>query len=321
MRVLVVGHERSATSWVGAVLGSTVGAGFVQEPDDALGVPFAIRAMARRGTLPVLGAGDPAWPNLTRLWDAAFGTRPVRYVPGQQRMSVRVLQSASDRDRFGMGCPDARVLLRLRLAGALGVPKHLGYPVTHRVVKSVHAPLMIDWIRARFEPTVVICLRHPLEVVASFLEADLVHGTGRDLLERMSAPARSYGTDVFGVPEPTGDSPVSYVAWRVGLVMSVLDEARRAHPEFHVVEHEDVCEDPVDRFRELVDAVGLEWSSDTAAFIVGSNRSGGTFQTNRVASEQRGRWRNRLAPDDVRAASRVLAQFPISSRYEADLST
>ena len=321
MRVLVVGHGRSATSWVGSVLGATGGAAFVYEPDDARWVPFAIRAMARQGSLPVLRAEDRGSSQLTRLWDVAFGTRPVRYVRGQHRLSLKVLHSGNDDDRLGVISPDQRLTVRLRLAGLLGVPRHVGDPAVHHVVKSVRAPLMLDWIRARWNPTVVICFRHPLEVVASVLEAGFVGPTGKDLLERMSAAARSYGTDVYGVPEPTGDDPVAYTAWRVGLVMSALDDARRAHPEFHLVEHGVVCEDPVGRFRELAAALGLEWSSNAEELVVASNQPGGTFETRRVASEQKDRWRMRLPSEDVSTARHVLAQFPIATRYEADLRT
>jgi hypothetical protein len=293
----------------------------VYEPDDARWVPFAIRSMARQGVLPVLRAEDRGSPQLTRLWDAAFGTRPVRYVPGQHRLSLKVLHSGNDDRRLGVVCPDQRLTVRLRLAGLLGVPRHVGHPAVHHVVKSVRAPFMLDWIRARWNPTVVICFRHPLEVVASVLEAGFVGPTGKDVLEKMSVAARSYCTEVYGVPEPTGDDPVAYVAWRVGLVMSALDDARRAHPEFHVVEHEVLCEDPVGHFRELAAAMGLEWSSNAEEFVVASNQPGRTFETNRVASEQKDRWRTRLSSEDISTARDVLAEFPIATRYAADLTT
>ena len=179
---------------------------------------------------------------------------------------------------------------------------------------------MVDWIRARWSPTIVVCFRHPFDVLAGFLAIGILRGSGKALIQQMSAAARAYGTDFYGVPVPTGDNPVPYVAWRVGLVMSVLDDACRANPTFHVVEHEQTCDDPVGRFRELVSAVGLGWTADTEAFIVDSNRPGTRWERNRVASEQKDRWRDRLSAADVRAASRVLAQFSIATRYGADLS-
>jgi hypothetical protein len=113
---------------------------------------------------------------------------------------------------------------------------------------------------------------------------------------------------------------VEFLAWRAGLVMSRLEDACRANPEYHVVEHSRICEDPPARLHELVDAVGLTWTDETEAFVTGSNRPGSTWETSRVARDQRDRWRTRLTPEQAQAASRILAQFPIAARYEDDLA-
>src|SRR5215207_1515407 len=144
VRVLVVGHERSATTWVGEVLGSTARSGFVNEPDDPRESAFAVRAMAGLGTLPVLTASDTASRSLIRLWDVAFGVHRPRYVRGQRRVSTRLLRSASTDELDRMQGQDRRLTVQLRMAAALGVPRHVGsaVPREHHVAKSVHAPLM-----------------------------------------------------------------------------------------------------------------------------------------------------------------------------------
>jgi len=217
---------------------------------------------------------------------------------------------------------DRRLTVQLRMAAALGVPRHVGsaVPREHHVAKSVHAPLMIDWIRARWDPAVVVCFRHPLDVVASVLAAGNVGRSGDDIGGRLSRAAREVGTESYGVPLPTSGDRLPYVAWRVGLVMSVLADACRDNPAFHVVQHGETCEDPVGRFRDLVSGLGLTWTADTEAFVRTSNRPGTTWQTARVAHEQKDRWRTRLALSDARAASQVLRQFPIAARYEDQLS-
>jgi hypothetical protein len=303
------------------VLGSTERAGYVNEPDDARQEPFVIRALAGQGPLPVLKADDPGSRELVRVWDAAFGTGPVRYVRGTQRWAKMILRHASNHERDQMISAKGRVSLRLRLAGRLGVPKHLGTPVDHHVVKSCYAPLMIEWIRARWDPAVVICLRHPLDVVASMLELDFLRGTGKAMLERLSSAARSYGTDVCGVPVPMGDDPVPYLAWNVGLVMSALDAARRENPAYRVVEHSELCADPIGQFRRLVDDLGLGWTTDTEAYLANSNRPGTGHERRRLAREQKDRWRTRLTPQQIDAARQVLARYPIAARYQADLAT
>lgn len=319
MRVLVVGHERSATTWVGQVLASTTDASYVHEPDDAGKFPYAVRAMAGRGMLPVLASDDPGSSSLVRLWDVAFGDARPRPVRGQVRVSRRLMAGASEESLDRMQSDEPRLTPRLRLAAALAVPRQGRAAAPRRVVKSVHAPLMLDWITARWAPAVVVCFRHPLDVVASVIEAGTCGRTGGAITRLLSPAALAIGTERYAVPLPDGDGRVPYTAWRVGLVMSALTDACRARPEYHVVHHEQLCEQPVDRFREVVHAVGLEWTADTERFVTASNQPGTLWQTNRIAREQRDRWRTRLTPADARAAIEVLRRFPIAARYELDL--
>jgi hypothetical protein len=318
MRVLVTGHERSGTSWVGKVLGSTAGAGYVFEPDDASEVPFAARALGHRGTLPVVLDPSGEERALTRLWDAAFGM-PVRYVRGQQRLSVALFRRASESQRYLTMRPGAHTVPSVAVAGLVSVPRHLGAPVRHHVVKSLRVPLMLEWIRARWDPMVVVCRRHPLDIVASYLEIGLQPGSGRDAIEWMAPAARALAKTRYGVPEPQGRDPVACLAWRVGFVTAILDDAVRAHPEWCAVEHADLCIDPIAGFRALAQSIGLEWTTANESWIAANDSPGTRYQLKRVAAEQHGRWRIRLTDDEVRTASSVLTQFPAAERYKADL--
>jgi hypothetical protein len=240
-------------------------------------------------------------------------------VRGQVRVSRQLMAGASEESLDRMQSSERRLTPRLRLAAALAVPRQGRAPAPRRVVKSVHAPLMLDWITARWDPAVVVCFRHPLDVVASVIEAGTCGRTGGAVTRLLSPAALAVGTDAYGVPLPDGDGQVAFTAWRVGLVMSALADACRAHPEYHVVHHEQLCEQPVERFRALVEAVGLEWTADTERFVTESNQPGTLWQTNRIAGEQQDRWRTRLTPADARVATEVLCRFPIAARYALDV--
>ncbi len=92
---------------------------------------------------------------------------------------------------------------------------------------------------------------------------------------------------------------VAGMSWRVALSMSALDDACRAHPEFHVVDHEVLCRDPHAEYRKLFDAIGLDWSDEVESHNERANRPGAGYETNRIAGEQSGKWRERMAPDDA----------------------
>jgi hypothetical protein len=314
MRILVVGPGRSATSWVTATLGSTPGASFLLEPDHTGEVPFAARALTGMGTFPVVAPDAPGPPRLRRLWDVAFGA-PVRYLRGQQRLALWLYSKSSDDERARMiRLDDPRPTLRLRLSGALAVPRHLPAPTPHRVVKSIRSHLMLEWIHANWTPSVVVCRRHPLDVVASR------HHLFRP---RLGGPAPSLRREAerrYGVEIPTTDDPVATFAWGVGVEMSVLDDALRANPRFLAVDHEDLCRDPTGHFRELVTRLGLEWTAAIAGELEVSNRPGAGYERTRVRADLPGAWRRRLSADDARTAAAAIARFPIAARYDLEVS-
>jgi hypothetical protein len=306
-RLLVTGVPRSGTTWLGTVLGHTTGAAYLNEPDNVDTAPFAMRAMAGLGLYPVLGVGDRAPATLTRLWDVAFG-EPVRSVRGQQRIALALFRRASEAEKHAI-VQGHRGRVSLRLAGRLAIPRS-NPQARHRIVKSVRVALALDWLCERWNPTVLICRRHPLDVVASKVETGHV-----DRNEDLSAAARAFARTRFGVAEPFTDEALACTAWRVGFLMSVLDAAVLAHPGFHTIDHEDLCRDPLGQLRRLATTLHLEWSPESEAFVRASNAPGSGDDLHRIASEQPGKWRSRLAPDDAHKAARVLEQFPIAERY------
>jgi hypothetical protein len=68
--------------------------------------------------------------------------------------------------------------------------------------------------------------------------------------------------------------------------------------------------------RDLVNSIGLAWTPATERFIAEHERPGTGFVIDRVASEQSGKWRTRLSEVDARTAADVIAQFPVSDRYD-----
>jgi Sulfotransferase family len=315
MRVLVIGAGRSGTTWVGNVLGRTAGTDFLNEPDDPTWQPFASRAGRGRGIFPVVRPGEPAPATMIRLWDAAFGA-PVRYLRGQDRVARKLFFGVPSVERRKITHPDrSGSTMRLRFAGALAVPRHHKVAPRNHVVKTVRMQFALEWIYERWQPAVVVCRRHPLDVIASRLALGLEHR-----LELLAPEVRAYALDHYGVRVPTTDDPVIGMSFIVGLLMALQNDGLRAHPEFHVVDHETLCVDPIGEFRMLTEVLGLEWTPWCEDFVVESNRPGVRYELRRVASEQPGRWRHRLSADDARTAARVVDQFPLGRSYDMSVA-
>lgn len=309
MRVLVTGTPRSGTTWVGSVLGATDGAAYVHEPDETSWRPYALVALRGLSTAPSLEPGDTASRAYERLWDVAFG-EPVHYLPGQQQLARAVYERTTPEEReAALDVEHPRLSARLKLVSALAIPAHhTGHGP--RVVKSVRLACALDWVVARERPAVVVCFRHPLDVVASALDLGWRARVGA-LRPSFAAHARRWGTPIIST-----DDVVDATAWWVGMRMSLLGERTAAHPEYLTVDHAALCADPVGELRRLVDGTGLTWTPVVESLIVASDRPGTGNDLTRVAAEQRDRWRDRLAPDAARRAAAILRTFPIASRYD-----
>jgi hypothetical protein len=303
---------RSGTSWVSTVLGTTAEARLVREPD-GLANPYGLRAARRLGLAPVIGVDEPGPPELRRVFDAAYGLLQPRRLRGQQRLALKLLRRATDDERRVVIADPPRITPRLRAVITLGVPRYVPPETQHVVVKSTRLAYALDWVVANWQPTVVICRRHPLDVIASRLEL-----FGEEPLALFGAKARARAVQEFGVEEPPPHPHIACEAWHVGVEMSRFDGAIARDPNVRVADHAELCADPVGRFRSLVDDLALAWTDDTEALVVRSNRPGRGYDLHRVAAEQRDRWRTRLTPEDVSIAAGVLAQFPIGARYDLD---
>ena len=299
-QVLIVGVARSGTTWVGQTLGRTQRARDVHEPDgdhDA----FAFRRAAGYAPNPVLRPGEPH-PDWVRLWAGVFaGGQPSSALRGRAARYLYAKTPVADRwDAWLGGRPTAR----LRVAAALAEPRG-GSGSEPVVAKSVRASFSVEWIAQRFQPKVLVVERNPLNVLSSWITLDFLNDA------RQLRALADFAGQAWGIAAPTAAAPrLVQQAYSVGVLMSALREAADRHPEWHVVSHEDLCVEPVRKYRALADALGLVWSDDAAGFLEESDRVGEGYETKRSTSEQPERWRELLVPEQVATIQATLAVFP-----------
>jgi len=156
---------------------------------------------------------------------------------------------------------------------------------------------------------VLLVRRHPLDALASQVKlrwgGDRVDERGvKPRIERWGSP-----------PFPEHGDHFDRQVWLIGFTHSAYDELLAAHPEYGVVDHEDLCTDPVAKFKELTDRVELTWSREAEDYLAAANKPGDDAATNRLASEQSGKWRKSLSAEQVDRATELLARFPVARRY------
>ena len=297
--ILVSGGPRSGTTWTGNVIGAAPEVFLIYEPfNDHVGARLHLPERFQRMTDAVGGPGTPVrreldalmslarFPDRTRL--AARGVAE-RWLPGGWRHTPARLA--------------ARRLLRHRL----------DFVAPNRVcLKDPLAFYSADWIADTYGARVVMLLRHPCSVVASYLRlgwdselgAMLRHGSpaGDPELGRAVAERR-----MTGRPDRLGDL---ILQWRLFTAWT-MDMARR-RPDWIFVVHDELCLDPMRGFRGLFATLGLTLSASVAAKIAGeSSAEGGAAGPAVQHRHQRDSravveaWRRTLSAED---ASRILAE-------------
>jgi hypothetical protein len=320
-RVLVVGLPRSGTTWVGQVLGATEGAAYVDEPDNHLTSPFALRTKRQLGMrdFPALGAGSVA-PEYASLWDNAFATassnadqrargwlREIRR-RAANRLLCRVPRTALLAAVRGNMGGDLRIVAAQRLA----VPERPPEGAITLVVKSVYTPLAVEWIAHRITARVVVVLRGPLNVLSSWAKLEWLGQRGDDMLDLIAPEIRDELTVRWRVAAPpAGAAVVSRAAWMIGALTCALSDAAARHHNWVVVTHEELCANSHERFGALAAELGLTWTDGDARRLDAMNREGGDFEPHRIADELIDVWRLRLDPEQVAEAKDVLDRFPL----------
>jgi hypothetical protein len=314
--VLVAGIPRSGTTWAAQVLACARGWPLRHEPDNEKQHLAAFRAKRELGRFPVLRPGESA-PAYEDLWRRALsgvpedGSRRTRVAT---RLWCEVSQEQREAALHGRPTPGLR--LALTLTGG-GTPPGRDGDRADVVVKTVHAPLSLEWLTQRF-PTVrtVVVLRHPANVLSSWRELGL---PDQDRQLDRHPRVRNGLVAAWGVPPP-GEDALSRAAWHVCLLTAALLDAAGRQPQWLLVEHEDFCRGPVERFAALAGELGMAWNDRAEQYVRASDTIGTGFAVQRKAGEQPGRWRSRLTAAEVGVLADVMRQFPLLDRWTDDVA-
>jgi hypothetical protein len=306
--ILVVGVPRSGTTWVSTILALGYDAQVIYEPDSEQQDPFAFKAKLPLGRFPVLAANEQAPSAYSELWDRAFqGARPSWNL--RTAVARRLLERGRKTGELArVQCWSQPPSLTLKSAAALSVPAAEWTRSEHLVIKTVHAPLAVEWVSARESPGMVVVTRHPLNVVASWVDL----GYRSCQLDRNAAVFNRF-QGLWDLRPPAQTAPeLTRVAWEIGLMMSALQVGLARHPEWVEASHDALCMDPPTAFERLLGRLGLEWSTDVEDFVRGSNQPGDDpHGIRRVSHEQPERWRRTLSDEQVEQVTRILTEFPL----------
>jgi hypothetical protein len=315
--VLIVGVPRSGTTWVAEVLAAGGGASYLEEPDNHFRFGFAFRAkrLLGRRDYPSLERAEagPAVRDYTRLWAAASAptpATPARLADLRRRSANRLIRAAGSRRVAQALAGETRHSAVLGAAAALARPERAVGGAESLIVKSVYAPLTVEWIAAHWPVEVVVVQRSPLNVLSSWIKLGWLAADAPEPLATLDPGVAADLAARFDVPPPR-ERPLARATWLIAILSCALDDAARRAVTWQRVLHEDLCADPETGFAEVAARAGLGWSDAGRSLLQTMNRPGERYETSRVAAELHDAWRRRLDDDQVEEISAVLDSFPL----------
>lgn len=144
------------------------------------------------------------------------------------------------------------------------------------LLKDPIALMSAEWLANRFGSRNVVLIRHPAAFASSLKRLDWTfdfgHWVGQPLLLRdLVGP---YAAEIGSYAERERDIiDQAILLWNV--MHHVILGYRERHPDWIFIRHEDLCEEPTDRFRELYDRLDLPWSPAIAATVRASSSEEG----------------------------------------------
>jgi hypothetical protein len=268
--LLIAGHGRSGTTWVGNVLAKAPRVLYCFEP----GSPVVRREGGQDTWFRYLRPGDRDH-QMEQTFDTAFGGLP--YGRGWRR---------------GLW--------------------HRLIPGYRLVVKEVAAFMCLEWLVERYDPAVLVVIRHPCPTILS----ELKQGTDAEA-SRLAMLRQPHLWD-GRLPEQRAaleqaQTPVEILAAIWALRQRVLADALARHPAWPLVFYEALCAEPVAQFRHLFQSSGLAWTPQVEQYVIQSSttQAAGLYSGRRLSAHQTDRWRQEMRPAEIAAVRRVIEPFEL----------
>jgi Sulfotransferase family len=235
--ILVTGSVRSGTTWTGRVLGFSSDAGYVYE------------AFNRR-----------LWPD----WLSVRLPHIYTYICVENAHLYE--RSIADVLRFQY--PIQNVLAAPNLHHVAHMLDQFRLSLWYRLrekrplLKDPKGVLLAEWFAKRFDANVVVMIRHPAAFVSSIkrLDWNFDFRNWRDQPLLLRDLAGAYERRIREFSERAPDIiEQGILIWNV--IHHVVDGYRQRHPEWAFIRHEDLCEDPLEGFRDLYKRLDLTWDS------------------------------------------------------------
>ena len=290
--ILLVGVPRSGTTWISKILECSRMLDYIHEPDNERHTFSAYYYKRGLPRFPFFDANSNP-KNYYKLFEHAL-FKPYISSGSYSNRILSIMSNISpekiEKNLSQQGKNSNRILPANFIYPLL--PKQIGQKSKPRLIKSVHSLLSLEFILTNFKVSPIIILRHPASIISSHLNLnnpDIDRGiyNYKELLNFL------IGHDHINIGH------INSVEARGGLQLALfykyISKIAEGFPQILTIKYEDFLEDAVSKSRSLFSSFNLKWSNSVEEYIGASNKKGEGYETNRLLSQQKDVWKNRLS--------------------------
>lgn len=306
--ILVTGHHRAGTTWIGKMLAASRDVGYIHEPFNPGQRPGICSVRPNRYFTHVPDANPEAWQK------ALQATLSFQY---DVRAEVEAIRSLKDFGRM------------VRDYGRFAWLQHRG---RRALMKDPIALFSAEWIAEQFGADVIVLIRHPAAFVSSLMRLDWTFPF-EDLLSQpqlVDAHLSPFEDEIRHHARTDTDLIDQAIClWKI--FQYVAATYRDRHPGWTVVRMEDLAMEPVPRIGKLYRRVNLEYPNRAQEIVRRHTRATNPseVETENAKETQRDsrraiyQWVDRLSEEQIemirRGLSDVPAEFYSSEDWDASI--
>lgn len=276
--IFLLGPPRTGTSWVGKVFSSAPGTRYLREPITQ-GPKEIIRDAYKFRYL----KSDDTDVELDTIWTHMLS------IKGLLRNRHLLANSRTRFSRFPL------------------VPARL-------IVKEVSSIFSLEWLARRYDPNIVVTIRHPCGFVASVSRLSSIGHPAIELdwLLNQNKLMKEYFSDLSSWIQSLTD-PLERWTAAYAMCLKVLADQAAKHDDWIVVKHETLCESPEHEFQSLFERLGLRYTDEVDRFLMETSRTDDDqiYSLNRDTRVESHKWKHKYTVEQIGSIRGVYDRFDL----------
>ena len=307
--IVISGIPRSGSSWVGRVLSQASNTQYIHEPDNEKKkiIPLLLKKNVHRFPAFEGGMKDSFY---YLLWKKSL----LGGYSNFSKLVTLIFKPKSNYENYikykcNNHFNDIYSIADSLLLSILGKIIHISLfwkrAKRRVIVKSVHSVLSIDWLMNTFNIRLVVLVRHPANVIASYLKMNM---SDADREVKVPEIGQNHIKEYI-MERNLRDDKLGRMAIQVCSFYKYIELMTNKHSQIKLIKHEDLCQDPVGKFKDLFSYLNLNWSKKVEDFLNEKNRLGDGYKISRIASKEADKYKKNLSLEQIKKIEEICLNF------------